>query len=89
MRIADIDAPETETHPPRCAYEAQLGNEATDKLHALLNSGAATMTSIDRDRDVYGRLLRNVQVNGADVGEAMISAGLAREYGSGRRQPWC
>ena len=46
------------------------------------------MTSIDRDRDVYGRLLRNVAVNGADVGEAMVSAGVAREYGGGRR-PWC
>ena len=66
VRIADIDAPET--HPPRCAYEAQLGNEATDKLHALLNSGAVTMTSIDRDRDVYGRLLRNFALGGQDVG---------------------
>lgn len=36
-----------ETHPPRCAYEAKLGNAATEKLHALLNSGAVTMTSID------------------------------------------
>jgi endonuclease YncB( thermonuclease family) len=86
VRIADIDAPET--HPPRCAYEARLGNQATEKLHALLNSGAVTMTSIDRDRDVYGRLLRNVSVNGADVGEAMVSAGVAREW-VGRRQPWC
>ena len=86
VRIAGIDAPET--HPPRCNYEAQLGNEATGKLHDLLNSGAVTMTSIDRDRDVYGRLLRNVQVNGADVGEAMVRAGVAREYGSGRRS-WC
>jgi endonuclease YncB( thermonuclease family) len=86
VRIAGIDAPET--HPSRCAYEAQLGDAATAKLHALLNSGAVTMTSIDRDRDRYGRLLRNVQVNGADVGEAMIAAGVAREYGSGRR-PWC
>ena len=86
VRIAGIDAPET--HPPRCAYEAQLGNQATEKLHDLLNSGAVTMTSIDRDRDVYGRLLRNVQVNGADVGEAMVSAGVAREYAGGRR-PWC
>ena len=57
-------------------------------LHQLLNSGAVTMTSIDRDRDVYGRLLRNVAVNGQDVGEAMVSAGVARDYGSGRR-PWC
>ena len=86
VRIADIDAPET--HPPRCPYEAQLGNQATEKLHALLNSGAVTMTSIDRDRDIYGRLLRNVSVNGADVGEAMVSAGVAREYAGGRR-PWC
>lgn len=86
VRIAGIDAPET--HPPRCDYEARLGDEATERLHALLNSGAVTMTSIDRDRDTYGRLLRNVAVGGRDVGEAMVSAGVAREYGSGRR-PWC
>jgi endonuclease YncB( thermonuclease family) len=86
VRIAGIDAPET--HPSRCEYEAKLGNAATEKLRALLNGGAVTMTAIDRDRDVYGRLLRNVAVNGQDVGEAMVSAGVAREYGSGR-QPWC
>ena len=86
VRIAGIDAPET--HPPHCAEEARLGNEATTMLRSLLNSGAVTMTSIDRDRDSYGRLLRNVAVNDEDVGEAMISAGVAREYGSGRRS-WC
>ena len=53
-----------------------------------LNSGAVTMSSIDRDRDVYGRLLRNVAINGEDVGEAMIRDGVAREYAGGRR-PWC
>ena len=86
MRIAGIDAPET--HPPRCADEARLGNQATEKLHALLNSGAVTMTSIDRDRDTYGRLLRNVAVNGAGCWRGDVSAGVAREYGSGRRS-WC
>jgi len=86
VRIAGIDAPET--HPPRCAEEARLGSEATERLHALLNSGALTMTSIDRDRDRYGRLLRNVAVSGQDAGEAMIAAGVARAYGSGRRS-WC
>jgi endonuclease YncB( thermonuclease family) len=86
VRIAGIDTPET--HPPRCAEEARLGEAATEKLHALLNSGAVTMTSVDRDRDTYGRLLRNVQVDGADVGEALIADGVAREYGSGRRG-WC
>lgn len=46
------------------------------------------MTGIDRDRDKYGRLLRNVLVNGQDVGETLISAGVARAYAGGRR-PWC
>ncbi|HVM23220.1 MAG TPA: thermonuclease family protein [Sphingomicrobium sp.] len=86
VRIAGIDAPET--HPPRCEQEARLGAAATAKLRELLNSGAVTMTSIERDRDRYGRLLRNVAVDGRDVGEAMVSAGVAREYGGGRRS-WC
>jgi endonuclease YncB( thermonuclease family) len=86
VRIAGIDAPET--HDYRCAAELALGDRATAKLQALLNSGAVTMSGIGRDRDVYGRLLRNVQVNGADVGEAMVGAGVARVYGGGRRS-WC
>jgi endonuclease YncB( thermonuclease family) len=86
VRIAGIDAPET--HDYGCESELALGDRATEKLQALLNSGAVTMTSIDRDRDVYGRLLRDVQVNGADVGAAMVSAGVAREYAGGRRS-WC
>jgi hypothetical protein len=86
VRIAGIDAPET--HDYRCPSELALGNQATERLHGLLNSGAVTMTGIGRDRDVYGRLLRNVAVGGEDVGEAMVSAGVAREYGNGRRS-WC
>lgn len=86
VRIAGIDAPET--HPSRCPQEAALGSQATTMLRDLLNGGAITLTRIDRDRDSYGRLLRNVAVDGQDVGEAMIAAGVAREYGGGR-QPWC
>jgi endonuclease YncB( thermonuclease family) len=86
VRIAGIDAPET--HDYRCESELALGNRATEKLRELLNSGGVTMTSIDRDRDIYGRLLRNVQVEGQDVGDAMIAAGVARNYEGGRRS-WC
>ena len=49
VRIAGIDAPET--HDYACASEKVLGDRATAELRALLNSGAVTMTSIDRDRD--------------------------------------
>jgi endonuclease YncB( thermonuclease family) len=86
VRIADIDAPET--HDYRCRSELELGERAARKLQALLNSGAVTMSRIDRNRDVYGRLLRNVSVNGRDVGDTLVSDGLARWYRGGRR-PWC
>jgi endonuclease YncB( thermonuclease family) len=86
VRIAGIDAPET--HPSRCEEEDRLGRAATKRLRQLLNSGPVTTTSIDRDEDSYGRKLRNVQVNGSDVGETLVNEGLARWYGGGK-QPWC
>ena len=86
IRIADIDAPET--HPSRCTEEDRLGRAATNRLQELLNSGTITLSSIDRDEDVYHRKLRNVAVNGTDVGETLISEGLARRYIRGKL-PWC
>ena len=85
VRIAGIDAPET--HPSRCTEEDRLGRAATDRLRSLLSRGTITMSGSGHDQ--YGRELRNVSVNGNDVGEAMISAGLARSYAGGARQPWC
>ena len=86
IRIANIDAPET--HPPRCARERELGFRATRRLRELLNSGRVMLTSIDRDEDVYGRKLRNVQVNGSDVGSVLVGEGLAHWYVRGKL-PWC
>jgi endonuclease YncB( thermonuclease family) len=86
IRIADIDAPET--HPPRCDLERRLGYAATKRLRQLLNSGPVILSRIDRDEDVYGRKLRNARVNGADVGETLVSEGLAHRYVHGKL-PWC
>ncbi len=86
IRVADIDAPET--HPPRCAEEARLGDAATRRLRELLNGGAVSLQAIDRDEDRYGRKLRIVRVDGASVGDRLVEEGLARRYDGGRR-PWC
>jgi micrococcal nuclease len=86
IRIADIDTPET--HPPRCASEARLGNAATQRLQALLNAGPFSLRSIDRDEDPYGRKLRILSRNGQSLGGTLVNEGLARWYGSGRRS-WC
>lgn len=87
IRIADIDAPET--HPARCAYEADLGEKATRRLHALLNSGPVTVAPLpDRDADKYGRKLRILELDGQSIGGTLITEGLARPW-EGRRMPWC
>lgn len=86
LRIAGIDAPET--HEPGCPAEAALGKAAAEKLRKLLNSGTVTTSAIDRDKDSNGRLLRNVAVDGKDVGAALIAAGLARRY-RGAKKAWC
>lgn len=86
VRIAGIEAPET--HEPRCPEEAERGRAATRKLQDLLNSGTVTLTPDARGQDQHGRLLRHVSVGGKDVGEALIAAGLAREYRGGKK-PWC
>jgi len=85
-RIADIDTPET--HPARCAEEAALGEAATRRLRALLNDGAFSLESIDRDSDQYDRKLRIVTRRGESVGDALVAEGLARPWG-GYREPWC
>ena len=60
VRIIGIDAPET--HPPGCAEEARLGEQATAKLQALLNEGPFEMVApVYRRQDRYGRDLRTVR----------------------------
>jgi hypothetical protein len=86
IRIADIDTPET--HGPRCTAEGELGAQATRRLQALMNDGAFSLESGDRDTDRYGRALRIVTRGGQSIGEQLVAEGLARRW-DGARHPWC
>lgn len=87
IRIADIDAPET--HPPRCAREADLGGRATQRLLVLVNAAPFSLGAIgSRTEDRYGRQLRVLTRDGQSLGDILVSEGLARTWG-GRREPWC
>ncbi|MBA3576384.1 MAG: thermonuclease family protein [Sphingomonas sp.] len=86
IRIADIDAPET--HEPSCVAEKRLGDRATRRLHQLVSGGTISLEGIGRDQDRYGRKLRRVLVDGANVGDTLVDEGLARWYEGGRRS-WC
>lgn len=85
VRLVNIDTPEM---PPkaRCAAEADGALRARDRLQALVASGDVALARTGTDR--YGRTLAHVSVDGADVGHALIAAGLARPW-EGRRRTWC
>jgi endonuclease YncB( thermonuclease family) len=85
IHITNIDTPKS--HPPRCAREARLGQAATLKMHPFLNAGPFTLTPIKRDVDRYGRKLRIVERGGESLGAVLVSHGLARRYGGGKRSP--
>ena len=86
IRIADIDTPEVFSFG--CAAEKALGDRATTRLGSLLNAGAFSLRSIDRDTDQYGRKLRIVVRDGASLGDTLVAEGLARRW-DGARRPWC
>jgi micrococcal nuclease len=87
IRIANIDTPET--HPSRCAYEAELGGRATRRLEVLLAAGPFELVPIGHDMDRYGRKLRRVVRGGSDIGAMLVAEGLARPYEGGPRAGWC
>ncbi len=88
IRILNIDAPEI--RHAQCDSERQLGLAAKLRLKALLSGAEPVVTRGDkgRMRDKYGRTLAVLSVGGRDVGDILISEGLARQW-TGKRRPWC
>lgn len=88
VRILNIDTAEM---PPRsrCDAEERLALAAKARLSELTsNAKEISLSSADRDRDRYGRLLRLVRVDGRDAGEVLISEGLAQRW-AGHKAHWC
>lgn len=87
IRLADIDAPETQG--ARCAAERQRGERATQRLIELMNAGPMQMArEAERDEDVYGRKLRTLWRDGRSLGDILVAEGLARPW-DGARRSWC
>lgn len=86
IRIADINTPEL--GDAGCDYERQLGAQAKARLTVLLNDGAFSLESIDRDEDRFGRALRIVTRDGQSLGDILVAEGLAEPW-QGYRRDWC
>jgi endonuclease YncB( thermonuclease family) len=86
-RLAVIDTPET--RGARCAEERALGKQAAERLRSLVAAGDVTLR-VDDASDKYRRQIASLSHGGHDVGETLISEGLARPYsGRGKRGSWC
>jgi endonuclease YncB( thermonuclease family) len=101
-RLVGFDAPETGSRA-RCESERTLGARASFRLRQLVSGGGLTLEPIrcscppgteGTKACNYGRLCARLIARGRDVGDILISEGLARPYVCGttlcpRRQPWC
>jgi len=105
VRLAGIDAPELRgkcarekdlARRARAYLMARLGSGATRvEGEAEAEAGAGAGAGMVRLRDIHygkyaGRVLARVEtLGGADLGQGLIDAGLARPYAGRARASWC
>jgi endonuclease YncB( thermonuclease family) len=101
-RLTGFNAPET--WKPNCAAERHLGEAATARLRQLVDGGDAQFASLrcacrpgteGTMNCNYGRACGSLRVDGRDVGDILISEGLAVRFVCGATgcpptpRPWC
>lgn len=86
VRLARIDAPEL-TSPCDAARAKAL--EARSVVENAVRGVALRLVHIRPER-AYGRILADVQLaDGSDLGDLLLSVGLAKPYASKVRCDWC
>jgi endonuclease YncB( thermonuclease family) len=86
VRLRGIDAPELNA---RCPAELAQAEAARDALARLLASGAVEVSAVSFDK-YGGRVVAQASSRGVpDIGAELLTAGLVRHYGRGKRQGWC
>ncbi len=86
-RLLGIDA--AEIHRAECDAERRLGELTKHRLEALIRTGRVELRPDEpAKRDLYGRLLVHLLVNGEDAACILIREGYARPW-TGRREDWC
>lgn len=101
-RLVGFDTPERGDRA-RCDRERDLADKASNRLRALVMSGAPTLertacacrpgTEGSRSCN-FGRSCAYLKISGRDVGETLIREGLAQPFVCGQtscppRRPWC
>jgi micrococcal nuclease len=83
IRLADVDAPES---GGGCLEERRTAAEAAGRLAELLDEGAFEV--VRTGRDIYGRTLAVVTIDGDSVGSILVQEHMARPW-QGHKENWC
>ncbi|HEV7277083.1 MAG TPA: thermonuclease family protein [Devosiaceae bacterium] len=86
LRLEGYDTPEPYTDICGGQAEVALAKRASARLLHLLNGNPFTVETHGTDR--YDRTLATIRIGGTDVGDILISEGLARKWPNGR-EFWC
>jgi len=87
IRVAGIDAPETQRRQAKCAREIAAGRAATALARGLLMGRTVRVARLGRS---YNRTVARVTLDGRDVGTRLVQAGAARWWPRGEGKPdWC
>jgi endonuclease YncB( thermonuclease family) len=88
VRVDNIDTPEKGARA-KCDREAKLGETATKLTKTLIaNSQEIAFYNIKWDK-FGGRILAEVELDGANLSSSLIKAGVAREYHGEKKKSWC
>jgi endonuclease YncB( thermonuclease family) len=86
LRLQAYDTPEPYNDICGGAAEIALAERARARLLELLNGNSFTVETFGTDR--YDRTLATIRIGGTDVGDILISEGLARRWPDGH-EFWC
>ena len=87
IRIAGIDAPETQRGQAKCQREIDAGRAATATARRLLAGRAVQLERVGRS---YNRTVARVTLGGRDVAGELVRRGAARWWPRGAGKPdWC
>lgn len=87
IRIAGIDAPETQPGQAKCQREIATGMTATRRAKTLLEGRRVTIERVGRS---YRRTVARVWLDGRDLAGELVAIGAARWWPRGKPRPgWC
>lgn len=86
-RPAGYDTPEPQTNICGGRREVALAHKATKRFIQLLNTTKITIEALGR-HDKYDRDLIKIYSDGRDIGDILVSEGLARYWPDGE-EFWC